>query len=370
MGKLRSIRALLGAGALVVGAVVLAGGGTVGCGSGDSGSTSSASLKDGLTILSADPAVGVSAAFKRAGRVVYLQTRVGTQKDPYYLKAFPSEPQNVMDARVVDQEGRTFGATIGADGFIDPGWARDIQATPRITTKAEGIQRNADFLLARDAASEFAAKAAPELADHVYHLTNITRVVPQEDAHLQEQAAVAERTMPAERTYTANGCTTNLQEGAVYWKSFAIIAEHSAVYGWNYNGCTGSWDEYVNTCNHGTCANDSSMSYSCTSYSNGWSVWSYNALLDFWSRENNTTTNNGSNTGACWSGYGIDVADITVYGSGDPNHVCNDDSAIEIQEIRNAGYIAGTWSGNGHNCEHWTHWYGPLISDGYAPSCP
>lgn len=371
MSKLRSIRALLSAGAVVVGAVVLAGGGAVGCGSADSGSTPSASLKDGLTILSADPDVGVSAAFKRDGRVVYLQTRVGAQKDPYYLKAFPGEPQNVMDARVVDQEGRTFGLTVGADGFVDPSWAKDMRAAGHITSKAEGIQRQADFVLARDAANELAAKAPTELADHVYHLTNMTRVVPQEDAHLQAKAAEAERTMPSgERAYGSNGCNSNLQEGEVMAKPFAILAQHSAVYGWNYNGCTGTWDEYVNTCDHGTCANDSSMGGQCYSYSNNWTVWTNSTLLDLWSKEENTGTNNSYNTGACWSGYGIDVADVTVYGSGDPNHVCNDDSALEIQEIRNGAYIAGTWSGNGHNCEHWTHWYGPLISDGYAPSCP
>lgn len=369
----RGIRALVGAGTLAVGMVLLAGGSTMGCAVDAGTSSAPSTLKDGLTILNADPAYGVSAAFKQNGRVVYLETRVGALKDPYYLKTFPNEPTHVMDARIVDQEGHTFGLVVGADGLIDPSWKADIRNTPRITTKAQGLQRNADFLLARTAAAAFAAQAGPELADHVYHLTNMTRTVPQEDPHLIAEAARAESIMPADREYTANGCTTNLQEGAVYDKAFAIIAQHSAVYGWNYNGCTGSWDEYVNTCNHGTCANDSSMSYSCTSFSNNWSVWSYNALLDFWSREENTTTNNSSNTGACWTGYGIDIADVTVYGSGDPNHVCNDDSALEIQEIRNAGYIQGNVTGgiaSGDTCEFTSHWYGPLDSTMYAPSCP
>jgi hypothetical protein len=374
MGKLRSMRALMGVGALALGAVVLAGGGVVGCGSADTGSESTASLKEGLTILSSDPAVGVSAAFKRDGRVVYLQTRVGPLKEKLYRDTFPNEPLHEMDARVVDQEGRTFGLVIGADSLIEPGWAKEIQTAGHIMTKAEGIHRQADFILARDGANELGAKAPPELADHVFHLTNMTRVVPQESAHLQEKAALAEATVPSgERTYGSNGCNTNLAEGEVLAKPFALIAQHSSVYGWNYNGCTGTWDEYVNTCNHGTCANDSSMSGQCYSYSNNFQSWTNSTLLDYWSKEMNTTTNNGSNTGGCWSGYGIDVADITVYGSGDPNHECNDDSALEIQEIRNGAYIAGNVTkgiASGYNCEHWTHWYGPLMSDTNAPSCP
>jgi hypothetical protein len=207
-------------------------------------------------------------------------------------------------------------------------------------------------------------------------LTNLTRVLPQENARLIEGAAEAERMLPppAERAYVANGCTSNLQEGDLYSKPLAyssLLGQHSSVNGWNYNGCTGTWDENVVTCNHGTCAN-AMPTYQCSSYSNGWSVWSYNALLDYWSHESNGGTNNASNTGACWSGYGVDVADITWYGSGDPNHDCHDDSALELDEIRYARYDAGTWSGgpSGNACYHSTHWYGPLNSAIYAPSCP
>ena len=365
-------RGLLGAGAMAIGVLLACGVGT-GCAV-DVGPSSAPSLKDGLTILSSDPAVGVSAAFKRDGRVVYLETKVGPLKEKLYRDTFPNEPLHEMDARVVDQEGRTFGLVIGADSLIEPGWAKEIQTAGHIMTMAEGIQRQADFALARDGAAELGATAPPELTDHVYHLTNMTRVVPQESAHLQEKAALAEATvLSGERTYGSNGCNSNLQEGEVLAKPFALIAQHSAVYGWNYNACTSTWDQYVNTCNHGTCANDSSMSGQCYSYSHGWATYTNSTLLDYWSKEMNLGTNNSSNTGACWSGYGIDVADVTVYGSGDPNHECNDDSALEIQEIRNGAYIAGNVTSgiaSGYNCEHWTHWYGPLMSDTNAPSCP
>jgi hypothetical protein len=260
---------------------------------------------------------------------VYLQTRVGELKEKLYRDTYPNEPAYVMDSRAVDQEGRTFELVIGADGFVDSTWAGDIRSAGRLKSTAEGAQRQADFLLAREAAGAFAATATPELADHVAHLTNLT--------------------------------------GLVYAKPFAIIAQHSSVHGWDYDGCTGVWDSIVNSCNHGTCANDPSMSPNCGGYT--YSPWDTTSLNDMWSKEENTTTNNAYNTGACWSGYGIDVLDVTVYGSGDPNHECNDDSAIEMQEIKSGGYIPGTWSGSGFACYFTSHWYGPLDSASSAPGC-
>ncbi len=342
---------LFGGGALLI---------LAGCTPSTSSRPPASQLQEGINVLSADPAVGVATAFLRSGRVIYLQTIVGKPKEDLDRQQYPNEPQYEMDARVVDQEGRTFQLIIGGDQLIDPSWAKEMRAAPRITTPAEGIQRQADFVTARDAADAFLRQAAPELADHVFHLTNMTRTVPQESAKLLERAALAETTLPIDRTYTANGCTSNLQEGDLYAKSDYVIAQHSAVYGWNYNGCTGSWDENVVTCNHGTCANDGSMGYQCSSYSNSWSVWSYNALLDYWSRENNTGTNNSYNTGACWSGYGIYEAWIHLQGSGHPNHDCNDDSALELDEIRNARYDQGTWG----NC------YNNGNSTMSAPGCP
>jgi hypothetical protein len=365
MNKGRSLRVLLGVGAMAAG-IVLVCGSMTGCTANTGSSSSSQStLKPGLNILSADPHVGVSAAYVANGRTVYVQTNVGKLKEQLYREKFPNEPQYEIDSRAVDEEGRTFIVVIAGDNLIDPSWASDWASQKPISSAAEGVQRQADFVLARDAVNALATQLSPEFADHMFHLTNMTRVLPQESPRLQARAHALEATMPSERTFTANGCGSNYQEGWLFAKSFEIIAQHSSVEGWNYNGCSGSWDEQVVTCNHGTCANDGSMGYQCGAYGN----WGYNALLDYWSRENNTSTNNSYNTGACWSGYGIDVADITVYGSGDPNHECNDDSALEMQEIYNHGYIPGnSFSENGYNCYFTSHWYGPLDSSSDAPT--
>ena len=194
------------------------GAGVVACGTSNTGGSSSTSLPEGLTILSGSADTGISAAFKENGRVVYLQTLVGPMKSDNYLQGYPNDPQHEMDARVVDQEGRTFELVVGGDQLIDPSWAADIKSAAPIQSAAEGIQRQADFLLGRDAAKAFAAQARPELADHVYHLANMTRVVPQEDLHLQARAATVESKMPAgERPYGGNGCSSNTQEGDLYW---------------------------------------------------------------------------------------------------------------------------------------------------------
>jgi hypothetical protein len=365
MRKGRSLKVVLGVGAMAVGIGLM--GGIGGCAVDTGSPSTSSSLKAGLNILSSDPHVGVSAAYVANGRVVYLETRVGPLKEKLYRDTFPNEPPYVMDARAVDQEGRTFELVVGADGFLDSTWAGKIRSAGRITSAAESFQRQADFALARDAAGAFAAAAGPELADHVVHLANLTRVVPRESDKLKALAAEIEKTPPLERAYASDGCNNNVQAGLVYAKPFAILAQHSSVQGWDYNGCTGTWDSIVNTCNHGTCANDPSMSPQCGGYT--YSPWDSTSLNDMWSKEENTSTNNAYNTGACWSGYGIDVGDITVYGSGDPNHECNDDSAIEMQEIKSGGYIPGNWSGNGFACYFTSHWYGPLNSAMSAPGC-
>jgi hypothetical protein len=157
-------------------------------------------------------------------------------------------------------------------------------------------------------------------------------------------------------------------------------AEHSTTWGWEYNSCTGGWTTNVVACNHGNCANSSGLSYSCYSGSgaagpNPPTVYlSSSSILNYWAHE--TTTSNTTTTGACGTGYGIDILDVTIFGNGDANHVCNDDSAMELDEIRNIRNDSSSWSGgtggwNGSfSCNHWTHWYGPLNTDAEAPNCP
>lgn len=343
-----------------------------GCTADVSGSDAQAQgLHEGLNVLSTNVKKGVSLAYVKSGHIIYLQTRIGQLKPKQYREKFPNEPQHETDMRVQDAQGRTFILVRGGDRFIDPSWAKDLAKTKQITTKAQGLERQQDFALAAQATKAFAKVAQPKLVRQVGLMKMITKKIPTKSTLLQSRAKLVKKMLPkmsAERMYGENGCNYNLQEGDLYWKSFALIANHSAVIGWNYNGCTGTWDQELVACNHGTCANSSNMTYSCYSLSDNWSVWNTNSLYDYYSYE----WYNDSNyvTGACQTHYGIDVADITVYGGGDPNHVCNDDSAFELDEIRYQRRDGSNWSGNGYTCHFYSHWYGPLDSDGWAPNCP
>jgi hypothetical protein len=391
----KTLRILATAGLIGLGGVALGG---VGCGS-DPGTTTGASatdqLRDGLTILSSDPAVGVSTVFKQNGRVIYLETKVGPLKEQPMRDAFPNDPDREMDARVVDQEGHTFQLVIGGDHLIDSTWAEDLAAGGHITTPAEGLQRDADFALAREAGRAFASQATPDLKDHVYHLSNMTAKIPSEEPRFAAHP-VTEQPVDLSRDYGTNGCSSNAQQVQLY--TIALLqgdgflggivgdvveaisgAQHSTTSGWNYNFCTGgTWDENIVACNHGTCANSGTMSYSCSSYSgyaSNTGYWSASSsdLKSYWLSEANNTTTIGA---GCATHYGIDVADITIYGGSDSNHVCNDDSARELDEVRYVRSDANNWSGgsggwNGNfTCEHSTHWYGPLDTDAEAPNCP
>ena len=367
------IRPTLGIYIISLGSIV------AGCAVGNGGPSPTSTQHEGLTILHSDPAVGVSVSFSENGRVVFLETRVGPPKQAIYQQAFPNEPLFEMDARVVDQEGRAFELTRGGDAFIDPTWAPDAMANNHIQSAAEGVARANDFAIARDAARALAAQAGPELADHVFHLTNLTRIVPQEDPTLQAEAAV----LRAQRggvvvAFNSNGCSSNTQEGKIYTAALTGAeglvseingAQHSTVGGWNYNHCTDTWDQQVNSCNHGPCAQSSSTTLGCNSQSGAEAA---PALLDYWVDEPSGTT--GTVSGACTSKYGIVVADITWYGAGNPDHVCNDDSAYELEEIKQhtkstsygtgANFAATLTGDQAYNCQN------PGAVHMYAPPCP
>ncbi|MGO8999806.1 MAG: hypothetical protein ACLQVI_41300 [Polyangiaceae bacterium] len=347
-----------------------------GCSSGAPSPTST--QQGGLTVLHSDPAVGVSVSFSENGRVVFLETRVGAPKQAIYQKSFPNEPLFEMDARVVDQEGRAFELTRGGDAFVDPTWAPDAMANNHLTSVAEGVQRDNDFAIARDAAQAFAAQAGPELADHVFHLTNLTHIVPREDPGLQAEAAVLRAQRVGDVAFNSNGCSSNTQEGKIYTAALTAAeglvsaisgAQHSTVGGWNYNHCTDTWDQQVNACNHGPCAQSSTVTLGCNSQSGAEAA---PALLDYWVDEPSGTT--GTVSGACTSKYGIVVADITWFGAGNPDHVCNDDSAYELEEIKQhtkstsygtgANFAATLTGDQAYNCQN------PGAVHMYAPPCP
>jgi hypothetical protein len=322
-------------------------------------------LKDGITILSADAQYGISAAFKQAGRVIYLETRMGDVKPEGYRSNYPDEPMREMDARFVDQVGHTFKLQIGGDGLIDPAWSDDIAKGKLAKDSVTKADRELDFVLARDAANALAKVAGPELRDHVYHLVNMGNIVPREQADLvADEASFGAPNASNTPTVTDEGSDIVGRDSSCYWnyieaqawsKCVALcVGRHSAVRAYNYSNCTGTWDAQVFSCNHGTCANDMGTYNNKTN--SGW-IPNYKDLHNAWNidtrrdlADKSAQTNQG-----CYSSYNWSTPS---------GHLCNSDTAYEMFQIFDAAsYAKGsssrgdatnfTWrdpGGNNYNC--------------------
>jgi hypothetical protein len=250
----------------------------------------------------------------KGGRVIYIETRVGPLKPEAYRLEAPDEPQHEIDVRYVDELGNTFLAQRGGDAFIDPSWTSDFAKHQPVSKAA----READFEMAVEAAGAIEAMKLPaSLSEHVFSAAHEGRMVPSAFPHLAQRAAEIAQKPHDDATYT----NYYWQEADVYNKCVALCAGlHHAVYGWNYNNQTGTWDQGYNTCNHGTCAG--SMSYVC--YTN--SGWVTYPLSNYFSGEFSQST--GSVTGACSTGYN--------WWTGSGTHNSNDDAWYEMWQIYNA----------------------------------
>src|SRR5215471_5517085 len=244
-------------------------------------------LNEGMNILEARPDFGVSAAFVKSGRVVYIETRIGPLKPEAFRLDSPNDSEHEMDVRYLDEHGNVFSVQRGGDEFIDPTWSAALARRAPVTKEA----RLFDFTMAAQAAGAIEAAGLPaSMRDHVISAAAQGRIVPSAFPELEARAQNL-ATQQKDATYTE----WHWQEADVYNKSVVIIGLHHAVLGWNYNYQLGSWDSNVNTCNHGPCA--SSMGFVC--YTN--SGWRNSRLESYFTGEGSTSTD--SVTGACKTGY-------------------------------------------------------------------
>jgi hypothetical protein len=115
--------------------------------------------------------------------------------------------------------------------------------------------------------------------------------------------------------------------GRLYSKCVALCAgHHSAVSNWQQQNGTNYFQIVENYCNHGTCAG--SMGWECDHYSQ----WNYNP-----STTGETYSGTNASTGGCTTGYD--------WWGGYNTHLCNDDSAYELMQIKE-GTTNTSWGGN------------------------
>ncbi len=139
------------------------------------------------------------------GRVVYVETRVGSLKPEVYRNDSPEAPANEMDIRIVDHNDYTFYAMRGGDNFADPSWAADIARSYAPT--APDTNRTLDMAIARQAATELIQTAPASFKDHVFHLSAfLDKANPLTDPTLvHNQAAIEGKhlTTPEQKAYSA-----------------------------------------------------------------------------------------------------------------------------------------------------------------------
>jgi hypothetical protein len=271
-------------------------------------------------------------------RVVYLEQRVGALKPELYREISPGEPPNEIDLRWIDGNGATFFVQRGGDTYVDSEWSADINAG--FVNPVPAAHRDADFALAKEAASEIAKAMPRDLATLAYHpAVYATRPVPSQDplllAKLDEIKAAGINTEVQYANFDQGGQWW--LEGDLYDKSTSWgLARHSGVAMWAYSYASGSWQLAILACNHGTCPG--SMGYS--------GCYSTGGIFNGIAIGGETTGSTGTVSGGCLTPYS--------WNSGGYDHLCNDDSAYELWQIKYGSRGGGTLDTHGDGS--WVHY--------------
>ena len=142
--------------AMFLGAVGVVMACSVGCGgSSDPERPAVKELKEGLNILQTDNAI--VGAFRKGDHAIYFETRAGAKTLDVYRNLDPSLPEQEMDMRVMDENGRTFYIQKGGD-TLPEAWDKELvaeESRPRV----DPIVRAEHFEMLKE------ATAAMEVAD-------------------------------------------------------------------------------------------------------------------------------------------------------------------------------------------------------------
>ena len=277
-------------------------------------------LQQGITILDADATRGVVAAYREVDDVIYLETRIGALKPAIYRESDPDDTANEVDMMIVDKHGMPFYVQRGGDAYVDPTWDTKI-AIAKSTPLAADQDRNHDFELAQKMGRLFPTVADKSLSISTYHIAMMGRQpTPTQDPGLVAAALKIKNTpLPTagagdKARWSGGGWWYPL--GRLYEKCVALCAgHHSAVSNWQQANGTNYFQIVENYCNHGTCAGQ--MGWTCDKYSQ----WNYNPTVT-----GEGTTSTSVSTAGCATRYD--------WWGGSNTHLCNDDSAYELVQIK------------------------------------
>jgi hypothetical protein len=321
---------------LSVGAVAIGGLWLAGCGTNTKDTTSNrppaSELQEGLTILDQVPGWGMNAAFKKDGRVLYFETRVGSLKPEVYREAFPDEPAEETDALVTDESGRVVYVQQGGDDVVDQSWHKPLEAEASLPI-ADPERRAQDFKLVEQAGLAFEKLTIPaEFKADLHAMKNARLAATHFEA---SRLAMASKSEAAKAVGETGYGTPGSNDFHIHGKWLIWgVAEHTASYS-NINGVS------KNSCNHGTCA--SSMSHWCNTTAKSASAVHY--------YKTDCSSTGCVGTGNCTTGYN--------WNSTGGGHNCHDDTVRALWGFKH-GSQGGSTSGVCSNGA--SHWYGPSCS--------
>jgi len=261
-------------------------------------------LQEGMTVISQDSKTGLKGVIVEGGSVVYFEAHRSERNDRDYDA---DAPEYSVDARFLDAEGRAFSIVVGGDKAQDESWVNSFDDELIPSNERHEHFRLASTLTSKSLGKVVASAESPLLPEW-------------EQLHLLgssfSQDEFTTDTPIIEKSFAAKSAAKWTHEIAAYKKKVAIslgIAEHSATWT-KQKYSNGKLHKQIITCNHGACANASSMKkYGSNSYKNRTSDIS--KLI--------------SGTQDSWYGYCG-----TSYGIASGKHVCNDDTLAQLLFIK------------------------------------
>lgn len=240
------------------------------------------------------------------GRHINLQVIVGAEND---LRIYPDAPPYSLDIRISDKEGAGIAVQRGGDAFIDKSWIEKIEKTPSsLQERSQDVKELDGF------ANELLNQVKPEL--EVSSLNEFAWIIDEVVQNMRATTNASKKRVFFEKATSAPFSEiVKIRKQPLYGiiVGGVRLAEHSSLSRDAYKN--GVFVSHFASCNHGACADSTTMSTKCSkTFSNRTAISTVrDQLCDFYG--------------------GIYV--IT-------GHVCNNDTRAEYLSIKNR--TMGKWS--------------------------
>jgi len=307
----------------------------VACGSVDGARQASPEVTDStqdasqaqLSILGMDEATGMlKLHFEKDGRGITYDLRLGPKMsyppEASELAANAELPIYEVDAQVLDGAGQPFELQIGGDSLLDSSWSFPV------VQGFDEAGRLRDIQLMRAAVPALRALRLPigleqlRLSAIQLGLGVETRAEKQEDATAVTVPSGSVKVQAIESGLTSGTSSVVKWDYRIRVHDlFGGAGEHSSV---NLRGWSASTSVVfnANSCNHGSCANNSNNSTKCT-MSGFLRDDGTHTRFFYIERSSNTTVSGGCTTIEEWDSTNA------LHGS----HNCNDDSELQVKAI-------------------------------------